>query len=372
MMWSHRRARTRAFVAAVAVAFAATLAACGSSDSGPASTDTDDSTEQTGSPAPSPYSNQWEKVDAPEDCMCADGSEWSYFVREADPDKVVFFLEGGGACFTAQMCAPGTATFKQDVGNEDGFTAATGIFDLDNPGNPLADHSMVFVPYCTGDVHAGNLTKDYGDGVIVEHKGFVNAVTALEAMADLFPDAETLVVAGSSAGAFPTPIYAALAAELLPEAQIQVVADSGGAIPDAMSFVIGNWGTLDALPDWPQFDDITVADFNPAFTFITAAERNPTMTFARLDYAFDRVLSEYARLAGLSPDNLVDVMRAGEARIEAAGTQVATWVSPGDAHTVLGSPSLYTQSMNGVSFLDWLRGFLDGEPLADQYCTECA
>ena len=26
---------------------------------------------------------------------------------------------------------------------------------------------MVFVPYCTGDVHIGNATTDYGDGVVV-------------------------------------------------------------------------------------------------------------------------------------------------------------------------------------------------------------
>jgi hypothetical protein len=252
--------------------------------------------------------------------MCADGSEWSWFVREADPEKVVFYLEGGGACFNAQMCAPGGSTFKDEVGNENGFAATTGIFDLDNPENPFADHSMVFVPYCTGDIHAGNLTKDYGDGVVVEHKGFVNGTTALEAMAEQFPNAETLVVAGSSAGAFPTPIYAGLAAELLPDAQIQVVADSGGAIPDAMSFVVGNWGTIESLPDWPEFDGVTAAEFNPAFTFIATSKRNPTMTIARLDYAFDRVLSDYARLAGLSPDNLVDVMKAGEARIEAADT----------------------------------------------------
>ncbi|MEY2958328.1 MAG: hypothetical protein RLZZ01_896, partial [Actinomycetota bacterium] len=248
----------------------------------------------------------------------------------------------------------------------------TGIFDLDNPENPLADHSIVFVPYCTGDVHAGDITKDYGDGVVVEHKGFVNATTALEAMAERFPDAETLIVAGSSAGAFPTPIYAGLAAELLPDAAIRVIADSGGAIPDAMSFVIGNWGTLDALPDWPEFEGITTADFTPPFTFIAASEREPTMSFARLDYAFDRVLSDYARLAGLSPDDLVGVMRAGEERIEAAGTKVATWVGPGDSHTVLGSASLYTQSMNGVRFLDWLGSFLDGRPLDDQYCVECS
>lgn len=357
----------RLVVVALALAFAIGLTACSSGDGGGS-----ESTASTAPLLPADYPTQWEKVDAPEDCMCANGDPWSFFVREADPTKVVFYLEGGGACFNAVTCSPGTATFKQVVGNDTGFAAKDGIFDLGNPANPLAGYSMVFVPYCTGDIHAGNITKDYGNGVIVEHKGFVNGMTALEVMAERFPDAETLVVAGSSAGAFPTPIYAAEAAELLPDADIRVVADSGGAIPDAMSAVVANWGTLENLPDWPQFSGISAADFTPAFTFRVAAERVPGISFARLDYAFDRVLSGYAALAGLAPGNLVETMKASEARIEESGTPVAAWISPGNGHTVLGTPILYSQTLNGQSLIEWLGAFLRGEPQADEYCIDCA
>ena len=31
----------------------------------------------------------------------------------------------------------------------------TGIFNLDNPANPFADYTVVFAPYCSGDVHIG-------------------------------------------------------------------------------------------------------------------------------------------------------------------------------------------------------------------------
>ena len=367
----HLTIRRPRHVVAIALAFALTigLAACGSADGDGGGSDT---TASTAPLLPVDYPAQWERVDAPADCMCADGSPWAYFIREADPTKVVFYLEGGGACFNAVTCSPGTATFKQVVGNDGGFAAKDGIFDLGNPANPLAGYSIVFVPYCTGDIHAGDVTKDYGNGVTVQHKGFVNGRTALEAMAERFPDAETLVVAGSSAGAFPTPVYAGLAAELLPDATIRVVADSGGAIPDAMSLVVSNWGTIDALPDWPQFAGISATDFTPALAFLTAAERVPGISFARLDYAFDRVLSGYAALAGLQPGNLVDTMKAGEARIEAGGTPVAAWISPGNGHTVLGTANLYTQSMNGESFIEWLTAFLRGEPRPDQYCTDCA
>ena len=325
----------------------------------------------TEAPAEPAAGADWERVAAPADCMCADGSPYSWFVREADPTKVLFFLEGGGACFTGDMCAPGSETYKQMVGS--GVAdSPTGIFDLANPDNPFADWSMVFVPYCTGDVHAGNLTKDYGNGIVIEHKGFVNASAALNDTVARFAEAGTVVVAGSSAGAFPTPIFGGLIGDLLPNAGVKVIADSGGAIPDAMSAVVGNWGTIESLPDWPEFEGVSPADFNPPFTFAAAARHNPEITFARHDYAFDDVLSSFARMAGLSPDDLVNVMKDGETRIEQAGTAVASWIGPGDAHTILGRDEMYDEEMNGVRFIDWLRAFLDGTPLADNYCVDCA
>ncbi|MFM8564502.1 MAG: pectin acetylesterase-family hydrolase [Acidimicrobiia bacterium] len=322
-------------------------------------------------PTTEPSVIDWETIAAPADCMCADGSPYSYFVREADPTKVMFYLEGGGACFTGAMCAPGSDSYKQVIGAAPG-EQANGIFDFANPENPFADYSIVYVPYCTGDVHSGNTTKDYGDGVVVEHKGFVNASAALTTMIQRFPDLVDLVVAGSSAGAFTTPLYAGVAADQLPNAKVAVIADSGGAVPDAISAVTANWGTVESLPDWPEFAGTTAAMVTPAYSFAKVAEHNPSITFLRHDYAYDRILSGYAVMAGLSPDGLVDVMRSGEASIEATGAAVAAWVSPGDAHTILGRADFYTEELDGVRFLDWLLAFLNGTPLADNYCVECS
>jgi len=371
----------RIFLGATVLALAVSCG--GGSDSTSTDSATDSSASATEAPttseAPSteapvdtePREVSWETIDAPADCMCADGSPYSYFVREADPTKVMFYLEGGGACFAGPMCAPGSDSYKQDVGSAPG-EGATGIFDFDNPDNPFADYSFVYVPYCTGDVHSGNTTKDYGDGVVIQHKGFVNASTALNTMLERFPSVGDLVVAGSSAGAFTTPLFAGLAADELPNARVAVIADSGGAVPDAIAAVTANWGTVESLPDWPEFVGTTAAMVTPAYSFAKVAEHNPAINFMRHDYAYDRVLSGYAVMAGLSADGLVDVMRSGEASIEATGTPVAAWVSPGDAHTILGRADFYTEELNGVRFLDWLLAFLDGSPLADNYCVDCA
>ena len=354
------------------------LASCGGDDSA-SSTDTAvSSTEavvETTAPEPTDapvVAPTWETVDAPSDCMCADGSAFHFYLREASPTKVLFYLEGGGACFSGDMCKPGSGTYSETISPISKLEDSPGIFDFDNPENPFADYSVVYVPYCTGDVHAGNITKDYGNGVVTQHKGFVNASNALDTMIKRFPDTTQLVVAGSSAGSFPTPVFAGMAGDQLPNADLKVFADSSGAVPDAMGFVIGNWGTLETLPDWPEIEGLTVDQFTPAYTFIKAAEHNPKIRFARHDFAFDSVLSSFARMAGLSPDDLVSVMRTNESKVEATGVNVANWISPGDDHTIAVRDEFYTEEMNGVRFVDWFTAFMNDSPEADNYCVDCA
>ena len=361
------------------------LASCGgddsasSTDTAVSSTEAVASTEapvvETNAPEPTDapvVTPTWETVDAPSDCMCADGSAFHFYLREASPTKVLFYLEGGGACFSGDMCKPGSGTYSENISPVSKLEDSPGIFDFANPENPFADYSVVYVPYCTGDVHAGNITKDYGNGVVTQHKGFVNASNALDTMIKRFPNTTQLVVAGSSAGSFPTPVFAGMAGDQLPNADLKVFADSSGAVPDAMGFVIGNWGTLETLPDWPEIEGLTVDQFTPAYTFIKAAEHNPKIRFARHDFAFDSVLSSFARMAGLSPDDLVSVMQTNEAKVEATGVNVANWISPGDDHTIAVRDEFYTEEMNGVRFVDWFTAFMNDSPEADNYCVDCA
>ena len=119
-----------------------------------------------------------------------------------------------------------------------------GIFDLDDPRNPFADWSMVYVPYCTGDLHLGTVTTPYSPTLTVQHKGFVNGTAALDALASTFPDATEIVVAGESAGAAPAPLYAGLAADRLPDASVTVLADGAGSYPDQPGDQCGNRGPL--------------------------------------------------------------------------------------------------------------------------------
>ena len=92
------------------VVLAGAVGGCGSDDEGDAagagsSTSADASAGAGG----------WEEVVPGGDCQCSDGSAFSFWVREADPAKVVVFLQGGGACFSAETCDPENDLYRTAV-----------------------------------------------------------------------------------------------------------------------------------------------------------------------------------------------------------------------------------------------------------------
>ena len=327
-------------------------------------------TEGTGdSAAPA---GDWEQVEAPASCMCSDATPFHYYIRRADPTKVLLYYEGGGACFSAETCAPSSNSFYRNLSTHK--VSTDGIFDFANPLNPFADYSVVFVPYCTGDVHIGNINKDYGNGVTIRHNGFINGTTAMNKMVDEFPDATKVVVAGTSAGSIPSPLYAGLVSDLLPDAKITVLADGSGGYPDvpAVNSTIGaNWGTMNAVPAWPENAGQTSDTWSLPGLFIQAFKHDPNITFARHDYAFDETQVGFTALAGLPADDLDKLIDGNEQQIEAAGVNLLSYISPGDSHTVIASPNFYVEEVNGVKLVDWVSALIGDTPPADNHCTEC-
>ncbi len=322
---------------------------------------------------------EWEEIVAPADCKCGDGSEFSFFVRKADPAKVMFFFRGGGACFSLETCDPAARSYTTEDSPPVALADGEGIFDFDNADNPFADYSVVLVPYCTGDVHLGTAVHDYGpnasgENIVVHHNGFVNGSAALDTLVELFPDASEVVVAGESGGSAPAPLYAGLVHDQLPDARITVIADGSGAYPDlaALNAGIGGlWGTLGAVPDWPTNADVTAENWSLPGLFIRAGAHAPEITFARHDYAYDETQVFFGNLAGFDADELLTLIDLNETQIEASGVTLYSYISPGDRHTVLGQAGFYSETLNGVSLRDWVAALVAGTPVEDVHCTEC-
>jgi hypothetical protein len=360
---------------AVAV-LAGTVGACGSDGGGGGSEDDGDSAG-AGSGTPTSTvadAGGWEEVVPGGDCQCSDGSEYNLWAREADPAKVVLYLEDGGACFSAATCAPDRELYKTAVTEHpDG---EGGIFDFAEERNPLADWSVVYAPYCTADVFLGDATTEYAPGLTVQHKGSANGTAAVDELVARFPGATDVVVIGESAGSIATPLYAGLVADRLPDARIVALADGSGSYPDVpelTGLVADVWGTGEAMPDWPENAGLTAEQWSsfPGL-FVQSGRHAPDIVFARHDYAYDEGQALWYPILGLSMDDLLSLIDANEAQIEDAGVDLLSYIAPGDGHTALTEDELYTEEVGGVALVDWVARLVAGEPVTDVHCTECA
>lgn len=339
-------------------------------------TSTTSTTSTSAPPTTAAPQDGWERVVPGGDCQCADGSEYSYWVRDGDPERVLFFLQGGGACFSVDTCRFVGGAYKTSTGPDDDPAKMEGIFDLADPRNPLADFSMLYVPYCTGDLHLGDSSTVYGDDLTVEHKGFVNASAALDQLVADFPDAQEIVVAGESAGAAPAPLFGGLLADRLPEASVAVLADGAGAYPDvpAINALVGQlWGTAASIPDWPSARGLPIEEWSLPGLYVQAGTHvGARLVLARHDYAYDRVQTTFGALAGFDASNLLQLIDDNEAAIEAGGVDLRSYIAPGSDHTVLSSSDFYDEEVEGVALVDWVTALVDGEADGDVHCTTCS
>jgi hypothetical protein len=360
--------------ATTAVPIESTVSPVTTEPEAPATTESPETTEVTPTTDAEVVTvGEWTAIPGGDDCRCSDGSPFELWERPADPTRVVLYFQGGGACFSAETCGPDSETFTRNltIGAAPDFR---GIFDETNPENPLAGHSIVYVPYCTGDVHLGDQVTEYSDTVTIDHNGFPNARKGLDTVLANYPDVEQLVVVGASAGSIPTPAFAGLAADVLPDTEIVTFGDSSAAYPDvpALNAGIGAlWGVLENVPDWPVNEGLTPEEWSFPGLYVQAGTQHPDITFARFDYAYDQVQANFAALAGIEADDLVTFIDQTEAGIEAAGVPVASYVAPGDAHTIVMSDEFYDMEVEGVRLVDFLTTLVAGDVPADVRCIEC-
>ena len=255
----------------------------------------------------------------------------------------------------------------------EGPTGAGGIFDFADERNPFADYSVVYVPYCTGDVHLGNTTTEYAEDLTVHHKGYVNGTAALDYVAASAPDATDVVVVGESAGSIAAPLYAGLVSDRLSDAQITVLADGSGSYPDVARIheIIAAWGFGTSVPPWLASGNSTAEQWSFPSLFIQSGQHDPEIVFARHDYAYDETQQRTSTMAGIPATDLLSQIDANETQIEAAGVNLLSYVAPGNEHTALSDGTFYTEEVNGQSLVDWVTKLVDGETVKDVHCTDC-
>jgi Pectinacetylesterase len=377
-----RIATPTAALAAVAVACAMATPAAGAAGSEStlaATAGSSGSTTAGESREPTGGESDWKRIVPGGGCVCADGSDFAFWERRAARKKVVLYLDGGGTCFDATSCAFTGEGGENDFynwnlsGENPGFPGG-GILDFDRDDNPFADYSFIYVASCTGDLDLGDVTRQYTPELTVEHNGFVNGTAALAYLAEHYPDAKQVVVVGKTGGSVAAPIYGGLVADLLPDARVTVFGAQSGAFPDIPDFnaqMNELWGVYDNMPDWDVNEGLTPRDWGIPRFWIQAGLHNPDIVMARFDYAYDPNAVRAVQLMGGDASNLLALIDANEATIEAAGVVMHSYTAPGALHQILDIERFYEIEVNGIRLVDWVDALLKGKPLNDVHCDQC-
>ncbi len=164
---------------------------------------------------------KWEMIELPASsgATCGNGTPYRFFVNRTPlTSKTVVMYEGGGACWEKATCENKGGVQLSAV-NPDGIPTNY-MSDWDRQAHlglvtpftmrlhPLTaiqtqSWNIVYLTYCTGDVHTGNKVTTYSDetgSIAWYHRGAVNAKAVTAWMAANMPRPDQLLLTGFSAG----------------------------------------------------------------------------------------------------------------------------------------------------------------------------
>lgn len=109
-------------------------------------------------------------------CIFSDSTPFAFQVIPGDSDKLLFYFQGGGACWDKFSTTTGLCTTDASP------QKLVGAFDRGDVRNEFKSHTIVHVLYCSGDIFGGDVVRDYNDkkGVPVTQKGLANAQSAVD------------------------------------------------------------------------------------------------------------------------------------------------------------------------------------------------
>ncbi|WP_162910107.1 pectin acetylesterase-family hydrolase [Azohydromonas sediminis] len=348
---------------------------------------------------PAPPDLGWQKIENPAPvtiggktysatCSNYPGTDktFSFWARKGTAKNTVVFFEGGGACWDNLTCSYPIAGLPANVPQffvpqvAPGTDPATfdGIFRTDRADNPVRDWNMVYIPYCTGDLHAGSATKTYtsvgnsalglpaGVPLTIEHRGFDNFMVVLDWMKKNLDRPKNLLVTGSSAGGYGASLNFPYLARAYPQAHLYVVADAsqGVTTPAWDRFGRSSWNLQFA----PGAFGPNPAALPSADLLRAAAQSHPrakvaqfTTTFDEVQILFYGVMKQYYPPGGACPNPAIDWNQQMITKLVEYDDEVKNfryYLAGGTYHTLMRSPLFYTEASTGTPFNEWLRQML--------------
>lgn len=336
----------------------------------------------------------WTNVPIPEG-YCRDGVPAHLVARlNSQSKKVAIYLEGGGACFNDASCK--LLTF--DVPS---YVLGTGIFNFNRTDNPIRDWNVFYIPYCTGDVHAGSNPTGYPGPITgpQNYTGYSNLKLYLSRILATVPDATDELLMGSSAGGFGAGLTADLVARNAPASveRFTLLDDSGQPmskqyIPSCLQDTWRKvWGLDDTfLKDCgaacPKQDDYVYDWMHFLMGKYTKGPFAPKFMGGLISWTGDSIISTFYGFGAndctasapipLSSAQFEAGLLEFRSDVQAQTDQFGTYFAGGTDHTFLLMDSgglvqgtgllggLYDTQVNGVRLVDWIKDLLDHKQAA--------
>jgi hypothetical protein len=310
--------------------------------------------------------SEWDEYKPGGKTKCARGGEYSFFVKEGDPKKVVIDFMGGGACWSKETCEEGEPAIyfdsierfmsevKKDVG---------GVYDKEDGRNPLKDWTHIVIPLCTADIHAGENDQVYGNSgheFTIYHRGGVNAKAALDFVAKNYFVPEKVLVAGCSGGAYGSIFWLPFIRSTYPNSKMYQFADSGvGVITDNFyqEHAVEKWKIWKNIDLWVPGMDPEKID-NIVDLYLEVGDFHPSVRMSQFNYDQDTTQKLFYFLMGGRMWKWKKNMYKNLEDIDSSLGNFNYYVKKGTDHCVLPYKRFYETEVGGIKLGDWLHNLI--------------
>ncbi len=323
---------------------------------------------------------------------CSDGSPFSIFTRKGTSDNLIIHFAGGGACWDSVTCASPINLLSVFDGDSKQLKSyyipqvfraipklITGLLNNEAASNPFTDWNVVYIPYCTGDLHIGNVTNTYsyeGKKFEVHHNGRSNSLAALQWAFSNFKNPGKILVSGESAGAYASAFWAPVVATHYENKQIY-------QLSDASLLASNRWKEI-ADTVW-KAESLSYLQFTIGNDIFEDAllQREDSLNYQikhlHSNTVFDVVLTKFSAALNHIPTNTNDFiddwslnMRASMKRLNDSGLDYEYFLSDCQYDSakhatphVLSGIDYNNCAADQISFPDWLkRNIIEDKPLS--------
>jgi hypothetical protein len=207
----------------------------------------------------------------PSQVTCREDGPSGIAIRRAPQEsnnRIVVVMQGGGGCLNEELCEANPKQFSyDDFMALRGDELNSGIFYRNGTDNPFRDYHQVYIPYCSGDMHAADIPSKSVDEVDTPQKfrGYRNTGLYFDKLIEQLggvmgrPGAEIMLLGQSAGGfgaAFNLPRFREKVRAVAPNARILFVSESAPLVDASVAAPC----FTAAWRDFYQFQDTFLGD----------------------------------------------------------------------------------------------------------------